>query len=241
VRQPQRPPVTGVGDLLDPGDGPGREERQQPRGVQRGPERQPQHQRPGRDRRRAPAPPGLVAQRRRCDAVDLAHGVVELAHAGEPGRERHVGHPERRRLDQQPRRVRPVRPGERQRPRPEFRGEHPVELALRITQSSGEPADAVALDDAVGDEPHRPGGEVGAQVPVRRAGHGVGQAAPAGPVAALLRGPRGGQELDVRPLRGDGRAGRPAVDAGGAHGGDEVPVEARVAGGDGAVAAFLVE
>ena len=145
-------------------------------------------------------PAGLGAQRARRHPVHLAHRVVELPDAGEPGRERHVGHAERGRLDQQPGGVRPVRPGQRERSGAELGGEHPVQVPLGVAERGGQPGHAVALDQPVGDQPHGAGGQVGADVPLRRAGHGVGPAAPAGPVAALLGGAGGGQELDVAAL-----------------------------------------
>ena len=126
-------------------------------------------------------------------------------------------------------------------PAPSSARQHPVEVALGVAEPRGQPGHAVALDHAVGDQPHRAGGEVGADVPVGRAGHGVGQAAAAGAEAAQLGRGRRRQELDVGALGRDGRAGRAAVDAGGADGGDELAVEPRVARGHGAVAAFVVE
>jgi hypothetical protein len=216
---------------------------QQAGGVERAAVRQPQHERARRrGHRPAPAPPrGLRPQLRRRHAVHGAHGVVELPHAGEPGGERDVGHPERGRLDQQPRRVGAVRPGQGERPRAQLRGQHAREVPVGVAQPPGQPRHALALDDAVGDQPHRAGGQVGPGVPVGRAGDGVGQAAPARPEPALLGGGRGGDEVHVAALGRDGRAGRPAVDPGGAHDGDEVPVEPRVAGGQRVVAAVVVE
>ncbi len=49
-----------------------------------------------------------------------------------------------------------------------------------------EPGDALAVDDPVGDQPHRARGEVAAAVPLRRAGRGVGPAAQAGAEARAL-------------------------------------------------------
>jgi hypothetical protein len=241
VRQPQRPPVRPVHDGLDAVQGACGEEREQALAVERRAVRQPQHERAGRGWHRSPAAAGLRAQRGRRHPVDLAHSVVELPDAGEAGRERDVGHRERRGLDQQPGGVRPVRPGQRERPGSQLGREHPVEMALGVAEPGGEPRDPVALDHTVGDQAHGPRGEVGTDVPVRRAGHGVGLAAAAGAVPALLRGARGGQELDVRSFRSHRRARRPAVDPGRAYCGDELPVEAGVASGDSAVATFLIE
>ena len=116
-----------------------------------------------------------------------------------------------------------------------------VEVALAVGEPAGQAADALAVDDAVDDEAHRPGDDVAADVPLRRAGRGVGAAALAGAVAALLGGRRGREELDVARLGRHGRAARPAVHAGGRHGGDEPPVEPAVAALHGAVAAVVVE
>ena len=80
-----------------------------------------------------------------------------------------------------------------------------------------------------------------ANVPLGRAGRRVGPAALARPVAVVVGGGRGREELDVVPLRGHRRAARPAVDAGGAHGGEEHAVEAGVATADGPVARLVVQ
>ena len=188
-----------------------------------------------------PAPARLGAQRRRRHPVHGAHGVVELAHAREARRERHVRHAQRGRLDQQPGGVRAVGARERQRARAQLGRQHPVQVPFGVAEPGREAGHAVALHDAVGDQPHGAGGEVGADVPVRRARHRVGQAAAARAVAALLGRARRRQELHVGALGGGRGAGRSAVDPGGPHRGDEVAVEPGVARGDGAVAAFLVE
>ncbi len=121
-------------------------------------------------------------------------------------------------------------------PGAELGGEHAGEVARRVPESGGEARHALALDDAVGDEAHGACGEVVAQVPLGGAGHRVGQAPLARAQAGLVGG--GGREVeaDVRRLGGDGRAAGAAVDAGGVHAGDELPVESRVAGLHGAVA-----
>ena len=46
----------------------------------------------------------------------------------------------------------------------------PVEVALAVVEVPGEAGDAVAVDDAVGDEAHRPGDDVTTAVPVGRTG-----------------------------------------------------------------------
>ncbi len=57
----------------------------------------------------------------------------------------------------------------------------------------------------------------------------------------VVRRRRGRKELDVRSLGRDGRATGPAVDAGGAHGGEEHAVEAGVTAADGAITRLVVE
>ena len=127
--------------------------------------------------------------------VDLAHGVVELPDAGEAGRERDVGVGQVRGLDQHPRGLRAPGPGQGERAGAELRGEEPGQVARGVADPPGQSLDALAVDDAVGDQPHRPPGGVGRDVPVRAAGGGVGQAALAGAVAGRLggRGAAGGR------------------------------------------------
>ena len=102
-------------------------------------------------------------------------------------------------------------------------------MALAVAEPSGDPADTVAFDDAVGDQPHRSGDDVVADVPVGRAGRGIGMTSLARTEAAVLRRRRRVVELDVRPFRRDRRTTRAAVDARRAHRHDEPTVEAGVA------------
>ena len=159
-----------------------------------------------------------------------ADRVVELTHAGEPGRECNVGHRELGRLDQQPGRLGPLGARQGERPGPQLGHEDPLELAVAVVEPRRQPAHAVAVDDAVGDEPHGPRHHVGALVPLGRPGAGVGAAAHAGAEPRRLRGRRGRVEAHVGPLRGHGGAARPAVDAGRRDGGEEPAVEASVLG-----------
>ena len=129
---------------------------------------------------------------------------------------------------QHPRRVRAMRPGQRERSCAELRGEQPGQVPGGVAQPRGEPWHALALHHAVRDQPHRAGGDVAAQIPLRRSRRGLGQAALAGAVAGLVRGGAGREERDVLRLRRAGGAARPAVDAGRAHRRHELPVEARV-------------
>ena len=92
---------------------------------------------------------------------------------------------------------RALRAGEGERSGAELVGDEPRQVAAAVAEPAGETGDALAVDDAVGDEAHRPGDDFAAYVPLRRTGRGVGMAALAGPVPVLLGGGRRGEELDV--------------------------------------------
>ncbi len=163
VRQAQRPQQPAVDDLFHPGDRAVGEEAQETGGVERFPIRQ--SQRDGAGRRVAagslhvPArPPTQLSRRAR---VHLAHGVVELAQAGEAGREGDVGERQVGGLDQQPRSLRALRARQRERPRAELDLEQAAQLTRTIRQALRQSVDAVTVDDAVGDETHRAPGRVG--------------------------------------------------------------------------------
>ena len=149
--------------------------------------------------------------------------------------------PEVGRLDEHPRGLCATRPSEGQRPGPELGGEQPGEVPRRVADPSRQPLDALAVDDAVGDQPHRAAGRGRGDVPVGAARRRVGEAALAGAVAGGLRRRRAGVEGDVVERRRAGRAGRAAVDPGRAHRGVEDTVEATVARLHRAVAGLRVE
>ena len=113
-----------------------------------------------------PTPPGGAELGGR-GGVDLADGLVELPDAGEAGGERHVAEGHGRGLHEHPRGLRPAGPGQGERPGPELGDEQPVEVPRGVADPVREPLDPVALDDPVGDQPHRPAGDVGCDVPVR--------------------------------------------------------------------------
>ena len=94
---------------------PGGQVRQQALAVEGPPDRQAQRQ-PAAGRRRRPPSAGPGPQLGRAQRVDLADRVVELAHAREAGRERDVRERQVGGLDQEPGGLRPLRPGERERP-----------------------------------------------------------------------------------------------------------------------------
>ena len=66
-----------------------------------------------------------------------------------------------------------------------------MQVALGVAELRREPRDAVAVDDAVGDEAHRPADDVGAPVPLRGARRGVRAAALARAEPRRLRGGSG--------------------------------------------------
>jgi hypothetical protein len=51
--------------------------------------------------------------------------------------------------------------------RAHFGYQEPVDMPFAHVKSPGQAGDAVAVDDAIGDEKHRSGDEVGAHVPLR--------------------------------------------------------------------------
>ena len=172
VRQAQRAPVAAVGRaLLD-----ARDARAGAKNANSAPSSsgarygESQRDRPGAGGVRLAAPPAQLARRER---EDLADRVVELPHAREAGRERDLGEAELGRLDQRARRLRALRARERERPGAELGRDEPVELPLAVAEARGESRDAVAVDDAVGDQAHRARDDVGARVPLGRAGRGV--------------------------------------------------------------------
>ncbi len=65
--------------------------------------------------------------------------------------------------------------GEGDRSGAQLRGELPLDLPGAVAEAGGEPGDALAVDDAVGDEAHGAAHDVGPYVPLGGAGHGVGR------------------------------------------------------------------
>ncbi len=106
-------------------------------------------------------------------------------------------------------------------------------------------ADSKAAADAhhqpVFDQTHRPGRQIGVDVPARGSRYRVGQAAAARAVALLLGDGGGQHERHVVRLGGDGGARRAAVDARRTHCDEELTVKACIPGLDGSVAAVEVE
>ena len=108
-----------------------------------------------------------------------------------------------------------------------------MNVPLGVAEPPREPGDALAVDDAVGDQPHRAPDEVAAPVPLRRAGRRVGAAALARAEPGRLRSRGGAVEADVLALRRPRGAARPAVDPGRGDGAVDPAVEARVGRLDG--------
>ena len=178
-------------------------------------------------------PTGAQVERRHPE--HLAHRVVELSHAREARREGDVGGGHVGAHEEHARRVRAVRSTEREGTGAELGGEEPREVTRRVAEAAREARHALTFDDAVGDQTHRPAGHVAPQVPLRRARRGLGEAALARAESRLVRRRRRGVEGHVRLLRRARRAARAAIDARGPHGGDELPVEATIAGPDDAI------
>src|SRR5690606_6117747 len=120
--------------------------------------------------------------------VDGADGVVELPDAGEAGREGDGRHRQIGGLEQDPGGVGALRAGEGDGSGADLGGELALHLPGAVAEPCGEPGDALAVDDTVGDQPHGTADHVGPHVPLGGAGHGVRPAAPAGPEPGLLGG-----------------------------------------------------
>ena len=114
-------------------------------------------------------------------------------------------------------------------PAPDHGHELAVHVALGVAEPRGETADALAIDDAVGDQAHRAPDEVGAQVPLGRARRRVRAAALAGAKAGRLRGRGGREEAHVLAFGRARRAARAAVDPGRLHAAEDPAVKARIA------------
>ena len=143
-----------------------------------------------------------------------------------PGREGDLGQRQCGRLDQDARRLRPLRAGDGERARAEFGADQAAHLALLVAEPAGQALNAVPVDHAIGDQPHRAAHHVGPDVPLGRARGGVRAAPLAGPEACLLGRRRAAVEPHVLAFRRDRRAGRAAVDARGGHRDEEHAVKA---------------
>ena len=143
-----------------PGTALGREQVEQPPPVERLPGGQPQHHRAGDGGGAAGG--GLVAQVAGRGGEDRAHRVVELPDAGEARPRRR---PRTSRRSVVSTRMRAVcarwARASAWAPAPDLGDQQPVQLPLAVAEPGGEPGDALAVDRAVADQPHRPGDRVG--------------------------------------------------------------------------------
>jgi hypothetical protein len=170
VREPQAARVGGVVECLDARQRAQAEEVEHRGGVEGLPAGEPEPDglrgwlalvAPAQRRARRPRP---QPARRVCER--LAHGVVALAHAGEAGGEGHVGDKEIGRLEQDARRLAALRPGEGERASAHLGRDEAVQLARAVAETAGQSFDALAVDDAVTDQPHGAGDDVGPDVPL---------------------------------------------------------------------------
>src|SRR5262249_45450963 len=159
-----------VAPLLDAGDSGGDEVPEEVVRAQRTPERQPDGDRPGCRRHLL----GACTEFAWGDGEDFADGVVEGAYAAEPGGERDVTQWGGRGLDQQPGGLRPLSPGDGQRPSTQLGDQLPLNLPHAVPEALREPGHAVAVDHTIGDETHGARDQVGPFVPLWRARGDVG-------------------------------------------------------------------
>jgi hypothetical protein len=234
VRQAQGPPVGAITPFLDPGDGGGGEMAEEVVRPQWAAEGQANRHAPLRGRPGEMAHPGgraaggQTAQLRRRQGEDVADGVVELADTRESGRRRHLAERQRGGFDEQAGGLGPLGPGQGQGAGAELGRQCPLDLPAAVVELSGQTGHTLPVHEPVGDQPHGPGHQVGALIPLGRARGGVGAAPLAGPEAALLRGGRARVEAHVLGLGRHHGATRTAVDPGGDDGREEPPVEAGI-------------
>ncbi len=215
VRQAQAAPVGAVEHLLDARDGTQPQERDESVGVQRRAVGQAQRQRAAV--LEAPVSARACAQLAGRQREHLLDRRVELAHAVKARRERHLDDRQLRRLDQDARRLRALGAGERERAGADDRDELAVHVTLGVAEPAREADDALAVDQAVGDQPHRAPDEIRAQIPLGRARRRVRAAALASAKANRLRGGGGHEQAHVLAFGRARRTARAAVDAGRLH------------------------
>ena len=131
--------------------------------------------------------------------------VVELPDAREAGGERDLGERQRRRLDQHPRRLRALGAGQRERRRADSASTARWRCRSLYGERAGEPGDAPRSTTPSAISRIARADEVGARVPLRRAGHGIraGSACTRGSPPAARRG----RAVEARRSRGLGQTG----------------------------------
>ena len=190
---------------------------------------------------RTPEPRGRsFAQLRRSAVADQAQRVVELADAGKACGKSDIAERQICCLDQYPRGLRALRAGQGKRAGTGLGLQQPLKLSCGVAESGGKPGDTFAVDDAVGDQPHGPGDEVAADVPLGRTRRRVRAAAFTRPEAGTLGGRRSRIKPDIAGERWPDRTAGAAIYPGGQHRGDEPAVEPSVLGLHGPIAAVEV-
>jgi hypothetical protein len=235
----EAPDVAFCAGELDARDRAQREEPGEGVPVQRRAERQAQLQR-GRlavgALRRARA-----AQDARRAAPGAAHRVVEAADAREPRRERDLRERQRRLVDELLREVQTPGLRDREGRSTEVLEEESPKLARTDAEPVRERVDPSGVHGAAVDESQRARHGRGGTSPRGCSGRRLRATAQARPEARLPGCRRAGQEQAVLALRRPRRADGAAVDTRRADAREEVPVEARVAGPEGAIADIGIE
>jgi hypothetical protein len=168
--------------------------------------------------------------------------ISDELHCSESGGERYLRDGQICAGEKRARCLRAVRAGEGEWPGPKFGNKYAREVACTAAESVREPGDSLALNDAIEDEAHRPRGEIVAKIPVGNTGHSDHQTTLARAQACLVCSGGDGEKLHIMRLwGGDGRATRAAVDAGGVHAHNELPVKPCILRGKRSVTAVVVE
>ncbi len=105
------------------------------------------------------------AQLARGQCVDLLDGVVELPHAGEPGRKGDLGRLQTGGLEQDPGGVRALCPRQCHGTGAQLGIQLPLHLPGAVAEPGRQPGDPFPVDHAIADQPHRPPDDIGAGIP----------------------------------------------------------------------------
>src|SRR2546426_12312892 len=101
-------------------------------------------------------------------------------------------------------------------------------MPFAVAEPAGQAADSFPVDDAIGDQTHRPSDHVSPKIPLRRARRGVRPAASASPESRQLRRCRGLIETNICTLCRDRRTAWPTKNFCRSYRGIEPPIEAAV-------------
>ena len=110
--------------------------------------------------------PARPAELGGCQREDLAHRVIELPDTLEAGGERDVCERQVGGLDQGAGGLCPLGTRDRERTGAQLTEQHAVKMALADREPVGEPCHALAVDDAVRDQPHRTTDEITPDIPL---------------------------------------------------------------------------